>query len=235
MNTKNHIIPSDYHDYLYRFTYYLLSFVAPYIPRAVSPNQITMLAFFFAMLGNGFLFFIHTPAAYLYWVLFNLIWFLLDALDGMHARLSEQSSEYGAFLDHAMDNIYFLFMLTVFAAKFDLTHILYVYIIILRVTAALMVFTVQCHTKRLYLGKFSGGLEFLLFSSAMVLSYCFPHMNPMNWTNNTVAQHAISLLHMQQGVFMKIALLFYFIGVPFAIFQQFRFVKNVCDAAKMKC
>ncbi len=229
MHTKNHIIPSDYQDYLYRFTYYLLSFVAPYIPRTVSPNQITMLAFFFAMMGNTFLIFNHTPAAYLYWVLFNFIWFLLDALDGMHARLSGQSSEYGAFLDHAMDNIYFLFMLTAFAAKFDLTQILYIYIIILRVTAAIMVFTVQCHTKRLYLGKFSGGLEFLLLSGAMILTYYYPHANPIQWTNNAVMQEAMLFLSLQQGVFMKMALLCYFIGVPFAIAQQFSFVNKVLN------
>lgn len=235
MNAENKIIPSDYHDYLYRFTYYLLSFIAPYIPRSITPNQITMLAFFFAMVGNGFLVFNHTSVAYLYWTGFNLIWFLLDALDGMHARLSEQSSEYGAFLDHAMDNIYFLFMLTAFAVKFDLMHILYVYIIILRVTAALMVFTVQCHTKRLYLGKFSGGLEFLLFSGAMVLSYYFPHTNPMNWTSNIHIQNAIIWLNMQQGVFMKIALLFYFIGVPFAIAQQFSFVNSVLNQQGNTC
>lgn len=227
MNTKNQIIPSDYHDYLYRLTYFLLSFIAPYIPKSITPNQITMLAFGFAMAGNGLLFFIHTPAAYLYWVLFNLIWFLLDALDGMHARSSNQSSEYGAFLDHAMDNIYFLFMFTVFAAKFDLMHLLYIYIIILRVTAAVMVFTVQCHTRRLYLPKFSGGLEFLLFSAAMILSYYFPHANALHWTNNIVLQHVMGLLDLQQGVFMKLTLLVYFIGTPVALFQQFSFVHTV--------
>lgn len=224
--SKNQIIPSDYHDYIYRFTYFLLSFVAPSIPKSITPNQITVLAFVFAMIGNACLLFMHTPSAYLFWVLFNFIWFLLDALDGMHARLSGQSSEFGAFLDHAMDNIYFLFMLTVFAAKFDLTHLLYVYIIILRVTAAVMVFTVQCHTGRLYLSKFSGGLEFILFSTAMILSYCFPETNPMHWTANAFLQHVINLLDLQNGTFMKCALLFYFVGAPLAIVQQFLFVRS---------
>ena len=235
MSNKNQIIPSDYHDYIYRFTYFLLSFVAPYIPKSVTPNQITLLAFFFAMVGNACLFFIHTPIAYLYWVLFNLVSFLLDALDGMHARISGQSSEYGAFLDHAMDNIYFLFMLTVFAAKFDLTQILYIYIIILRVTAALMVFTVQCHTGRLYLSKFSGGLKFLLFSGAMVLSYAFPHANPLMWTQNAMFQNAVSFLNLQNGIFMKMALLCYFIGVPIAITQQFLFVNTVLKQERSAC
>lgn len=227
MATKNSVIPADYHDYVYRLTYYLLSFVAPYIPKTVSPNQITLMAFVSAMLGNILLYLIHTPAAYLYWVVFNLIWFLLDALDGMHARLSGQTSEYGAFLDHAMDNIYFLFMLTVFAAKFHLTNIFYIYIIVLRVTAAVMVFTVQCHTKRLYLSRFSGGLEFILFSAAMIFSYAFPQVNALTWSNHATYKEIALFLNLQQGVFMKLALLPYFIGVPIAIFQQFRFVNLV--------
>jgi len=178
MSNKN-IVPSGYHDYLYRLTYYLLSGIAPYIPARITPNQITLLSFLFAMTGTALLFLVHTPLAYLYWVTFNFAWFLLDALDGMHARLTNQASEYGAFLDHALDNIYFIFMLTVFAAKFDLMHLLYVYIIILRVTAATIVFIVQCHTKKLYLSRFSGGLEFLLLSSAMILSYAYPNINVM--------------------------------------------------------
>ena len=227
MNTKQKMIPTDYQDYLYRFTYFLLSYVAHYVPKSITPNQITLTAFGFAMLGNGLLYFIHTPQAYLYWVGCNLIWFLLDALDGMHARLSNQTSEYGAFLDHAMDNVYFLFMLTVFALKFDLTHILYVYIIILRVTAAVTVFTAQCHTKKLYLAKFSGGLEFVLLSLAMILSYLFPNGDLTHWVHHPLLQQVIILLDLQQGVFMKLALLIYFIGAPIAILQQFRFVHTV--------
>lgn len=227
MENKISVVPPDYNDYIYRFMYYILSPIAPLIPKRISPNQITIMAFFSAMIGTGLLYFIHTPIAYIYWVIFNFIWFVLDALDGMHARLTQQSSEFGAFLDHGLDNIYFLFMLTVFAAKFDLFHLLYIYIIILRVTAALMVFTVQAHTKRFYLSRFSGGLEFLLLSSVMILSYCYPTINPAQHTTNLFLLHCINILSLQQGIFMKCALFFYFIGVPVNIILQFRFVKKV--------
>lgn len=213
------VIPHDYHDYIYRFIYFLLKPLAPHIPKSVTPNQITVLGFVFAMMGNAALFFIHTNAAYLYWTLFNFLWFLTDALDGMHARLSNQSSEFGAFLDHALDNIYFLFMLTAFVARFDLMHLLYIYIVILRLTAAVTVFTVQCHTGRLYLSRFSGGLETVLFSTAMILSYYYP--------NASVTIPILSFLHLSSGVFMKCALLVYFIGVPLSVVQQFRFVQTI--------
>lgn len=221
------IIPPDYRDYMFRLTYYLLSGVAPHVPRRISPNQITLLAFLSAMTGTVLLLVVKTPAAYLYWVIFNLIWFLLDALDGMHARLSNQTSEYGAFLDHALDNIYFLFMFTAIAIKFSLLHILYLYIIILRITASLMVFTVQSHTKRFYLGRLTGGLEFILMTGAMLLTYFYPAANPLQWTTNSTALYVMNLLSLQHGVFMKLALIPYFIGVPINIVLQFRFVRRI--------
>lgn len=223
---ESSVIPSNYKDYIYRFTYYLLSPFAPFISKKISPNHITVSAFFCAMLGTGLLFFITTPTAYLDWIVFTLLWFILDALDGMHARLSGQSSEYGAFLDHALDNIYFIFMFTVFIYKFDLLHMLYVYIIILRITASLMVFTVQCHTKILYLDKFSGGTEFVLFSTVMLLSYFYPHFNLAAHIKNTLLLQYVTALHLQQHVFMKLTLLIYFIAVPINMVLQFQLVKR---------
>ena len=224
--SENNLAPPGYNDYIYRLTYYLMKPLAPYIPPSISPNSITVIAFLSAMTGTALLFFINTPVAYLYWILFNFIWFLLDALDGIHARYSNQTSEYGAFLDHSLDNIYFIFMLTVFVAKFHLMSLLYIYIIILRVTAALMIYLVQSHTGKTLLCKFTGGLEFLLFNAVMVLSYCYPHINPAQLTNNVFLLQAIHFLDLQQGMFMKLALLVYFFGAPLNMFFQFRFVKR---------
>ena len=228
MTSNKLIIPDEYQDYIYRFTYWSLSKVAPKIPKSISPNQITIAAFTSAMIGTILLFLIQSPVAYLYWIGFNLLWYILDALDGMHARLTNQSSEYGAFLDHALDDIYFLFMLTVFAIKFDLAHALYIYILLLRTTSAIMVFIVQTHTRQLYLGKFTAGLETPLFTLAMLLSFFYPHFNPLLHTTNPTLLYWINLLSLQSGMFMKLVLLVYFIGAPINMFLQFRFVKRHC-------
>src|SRR3990167_7235244 len=166
-------MPEDYKDIIYRLTYFLLGKVAHYIPRSVSPNQITIVAFVSAMIACALLYFISSPMAYLYWAIFNFIWYVLDALDGIHARLTRQTSEYGAFLDHVLDNIFFLIMFTVFTIKFDLSHPLYVLALMTRITAAVMVFIVQVHTGKLYLSKLSGGLELLLMTTVMLLFYFF--------------------------------------------------------------
>ena len=225
----NKIIPDEYQDYIYRFTYWVLAKIAPYIPRAITPNQITIAAFISAMIGTILLYIVQSPAAFLYWIGFNLLWYVLDALDGIHARLTQQSSEFGGFLDHALDDIYFLFMLTVFALKFDLLgHGLYIFILLLRTTAAIIVFIVQVHTKKLYLGKFSAGLELPLFTLVMILSYCFPNFNPLIHTDNQMLINWIHYLSLEKGMFMKLVLCIYLIGAPINMLLQFQFVKKHC-------
>ncbi|PIZ03639.1 MAG: hypothetical protein COY58_08285 [Gammaproteobacteria bacterium CG_4_10_14_0_8_um_filter_38_16] len=229
MKNKNSLVPTDYHDYIYRLFYYLLTPLVPYIPKKIKPNHITVLAFISAMIGTALLVFVKTPVAYLYWVIFNFGWFILDALDGMHARFTRQSSEYGAFLDHALDDIYFIFMLTAFVIKFDLAQVLYIYILMLRLTAALMVFLVQSHTGKLYLSRFSGGFDFLLLTAAVLLSYCYPYLNLAQHTHNLTALFWIDWFDLYQGVFMKLVLLIYFVGVPINIVMQFRFVSKMLN------
>lgn len=220
------LIPDDYKDFIYRITYLFLGKFAGYVPRSIRPNQITAVAFISAMLGAFLLVFVQSPAAFLYWTLFNFIWYLLDALDGIHARLTGQTSEYGAFLDHALDNIYFIFMFTAFAWRFDLGHVFYIYVLLARCTAALMVFAIQYHTKRFYLSRFSGGTEFLLFSLAMFLSYCYPNFNPAYHTSNTLWLYFIHVFSLQQGMFMKLVLMIYAVGAPVNFILQFRFAKK---------
>ena len=226
MTTENKIIPDDYNDWIYRITYRALSKVAPYIPRSVHPNTITYFSFASALLGCAILYFCHTPVAYLYWIVFNYAWFLLDALDGMHARLTNQTSEFGGFLDHFLDNIYFAILFPVLAVKFDLGYTIYIFAISLRITAALMVFLVQAHRRRVYLGAATGGLELILFTSVMLLSYFLPHFNPSMHTTSHHLLYLINILHLQSGFFMKVTWFVYIIGVPIHMIEQVRFVKQ---------
>ena len=225
---SNKVIPDDYKDPIYRITYFILGKVAHLVPPSIHPNSITVAAFVSAMIGCLLLCVVQSPAAFLYWTLFNFIWFVLDALDGIHARLTGQASEFGGFLDHALDNIFFVFMFTAFTLRFDLVHPFFIFIVILRVTAAVMTFTVQYHTKRLYLDRVSGGAELLLFSSAMILSYCFSGFDPVAYVTNATLLSLMETLNMREGFFMKMTLLVYLIGVPITFVNQFKFVRREC-------
>ncbi len=226
MAHEGSVMPDDYKDYVYRLTYFLLGKVAHFIPRSVKPNTITVMAFFSSIIACILLFVVPGPEAFILWTVFNFIWYILDALDGIHARLTHQTSEYGAYLDHFFDTAYFIFMLTAFAVRFDLTHTIYLFILFLRCTAATNVFLVQVHTGKLLLGRFSGGLELVLFSAAMILSYYFPHLNLVEHTQNSHALYWINTLDLTNNVFMKITLLFYLFGVPMTFWQQNQFVRR---------
>ncbi len=216
----------EYHDVIYRYTYYALQSVAPKIPTSIHPNQITWSAFVCSMLSCAFLYFIHTPAAYLYWIVFNTLWYLFDALDGMHARISKQKSEFGGFLDHFCDNIFFIFMFGVFVIKFDLLYAFYIFIILGRFTLCTVVFLVQNHTGKMYLQKFSGGGELVIMTTVMLLSYFYPHFNLVSEMNHSIWQRIAAWLHLDSGVFMKLALICYLIGMVPSFIQQYRFAKR---------
>lgn len=233
MSNKKAMIPESYKDYIYRLTYHLLAFIAPYIPRSIAPNQITVASFISALIACLFLYFVRSPAGYLFWAIFNFIWYILDALDGAHARLTGQSSEFGGFLDHFLDNVYFIFMFTVFVIRFDLLHPLYIFILLLRMSASTTVFLVQVHTGRLHLGRLSGGFELFLMTTVMILSYCFPYFNLSHYTNNPTIFYLIDLLNLHQGVFMKFILFIYAIGVPINFILQLNDVKNFNSHSNM--
>lgn len=219
--------PADeYNDVIYRYTYYALQSIAPRIPKSIHPNQITWTAFTCSMLSCVFLYFVQTPAAYLYWVLFNSLWYIFDALDGMHARITKQSSEFGGFLDHFLDNVFFTVMFTVFAIKFNLLHPFYVFIILARFTLCTVVFLVQNHTGKMYLSRFSGGGELLLMTTVMILSYCYPHFNLLQYIHNPTLLNIATWLNFDSGVFMKIVLIFYLIGMVPQYWIQYRFAQK---------
>lgn len=123
-------------------------------------------------------------------------------------------------------------MFIVFVIKFDLSHPFYILILLMRFTAVVSVFLVQIHTDRLYLNKFSGGSEMLLMTTVMVLSYFLPHFDLANYTTHSILLHIIDALRLHTGVFMKLVLLVYFIGVPMTFIYQVRFVKQQVKLAK---
>jgi phosphatidylglycerophosphate synthase len=224
-------MPDDeYNDVIYRYTYYALQGIAPRIPKSIHPNQITWTAFLCSSLSCILLYWVQTPAAYLWWVLFNSLWYIFDALDGMHARISGQKSEFGGFLDHFLDNVFFTIMFTVFVMKFDLMYPFYIFIILFRFTMCTVVFLVQNHTGKMYLTKFSGGGELLFMTTVMILSYCFPYFNLLPYIHNPTLLSIATWLHLDNGVFMKLILVCYIFGMTPNMVQQYRFArKELCS------
>lgn len=226
MSNDGVILPEEYKDLGWRLTYFLLGKVAHLVPRSIKPNQITATAFLSTLVASALLYFVKSPVGLLYWALFNFIWYLLDALDGIHARLTQQTSEFGAFLDHFLDVISFIFAFTVFALRFDLLHPLYLFVLLVRFTGATTTFLVQMHTEKLPIGKLTGSSEAVLMTAVMFSTYYFPHFALRHYTSNAALLHLMDVLSLNQGVFMKLVLLIYLVVLPINFVQQWRFVKK---------
>jgi len=74
------------------------------VRTAVTPNQVTFAAFFIG-LGGAFAFSRGTPAAFILGAVLTQISSVVDCADGMLARAKGQTSEFGAYLDLALDRI----------------------------------------------------------------------------------------------------------------------------------
>ena len=83
--------------------------IARGLGKAVSPDQISWFAFFFALLASGSMMmtrWVPTYTIWMYLILFSVFVSIngyLDGLDGVLARITKRASKRGDFLDHVLD------------------------------------------------------------------------------------------------------------------------------------
>ena len=109
-----------------------LQTLATRIPESLSPNQITLSAFFIRMLAALLIFVAFNPAVYLIAGLLLLIGELLDSLDGIHARIKNKCTPYGRFLDLSLDTIAVGIVLLVLLIRFELLQPIFVISMMMR-------------------------------------------------------------------------------------------------------
>ena len=97
------LLASGNRDFVDQMTYGTYFKLARWIPARVTPNQLTALSFFWALAASGTLAFWDRPAGFLTAALCLYLHSFFDALDGIHARRTGQTSALGHFLDHFMD------------------------------------------------------------------------------------------------------------------------------------
>ena len=86
----------------------LLETITGKIPLAISPNMLTGISFFLALVSAYFFWFSGTHHFFIYLFLagiFLLFSSLLDALDGALARIRGVESKWGDYLDHSLDRV----------------------------------------------------------------------------------------------------------------------------------
>jgi len=76
----------------------------------IKPNQLTGIAFLFALISLIFL----VIGNYVIFTTFAIINFIFDSIDGSYSRFLKISSIEGAFIDYFADHTYFFFVLIIF-------------------------------------------------------------------------------------------------------------------------
>lgn len=86
--------------------------LAKRIPLYISPNHITVLSFLFALTAGVFIYFAKYDDLFFLWAaLFLLLFTLADTLDGFLARIRDQLTKCGSFLDYTLDKLSYLALL----------------------------------------------------------------------------------------------------------------------------
>lgn len=130
-------------DLVDRLTYPLYGRIAVHIPRSVTPNAITIASFAVALAGVACLGFGRSPLSLVAAAGLLYLYTLLDSLDGIHARLTGQTSPIGHFLDHLFDTLVLSLLLFAVLVRFDLLSPLYVGLVLARLTLQAVGFLVE--------------------------------------------------------------------------------------------
>lgn len=86
--------------------------LAKKIPSYILPNHVTILSFLFILIAGTFIFFAKYEYFFFLWaVAFLLLFALADTLDGFLARIRNQLTKSGSFLDYTLDKLSYLFLL----------------------------------------------------------------------------------------------------------------------------
>jgi archaetidylinositol phosphate synthase len=157
------------HDLVDRLTYPWFEKLARYIPARVTPNSITAVGFCMMLVACFGLMAIRSPSGLIVFVVFSLISNALDALDGIHARATGQTSKFGDFLDHFFDQFSALLVSFGLLVRFDLFTPLYVGIVMSLMTINTLAFVYKSTAGYLYIGHVGPTTSLVLVCVAFVL------------------------------------------------------------------
>ncbi|MFI5142004.1 MAG: CDP-alcohol phosphatidyltransferase family protein [Bacteroidia bacterium] len=168
---KNKLTHTGNNDLIDNAFYPFLNKIAEYIPASITPNQLSVVGFIFALLNavtlitvkNNISLFIASFCLFIYWA--------FDCLDGIHARRTHQTSILGDFTDHFLDTLSTGLILFAILFHFNLMTPLYLASAILIMTQQTATFLCRCYTQTLYLAPF--GPSCLLFLTIFIYIITF--------------------------------------------------------------
>jgi phosphatidylglycerophosphate synthase len=211
-NRSKSKLASGNNDVIDKMLYPFIFQIAKYLPKSITPNQLTIMGSFFGLIAIFFMFFITNKIVLLLCSFFIFIWWLFDALDGIHARNTEQSSSFGGFLDHFFDTLIGAGFMFSYLVYFKIFTPLFVFIMLYRLAAQAIFFLTFAHTQSFDIPMLGSTVEVFLFITVLI-SYFF-------------YDGSISIFGFFQFTIPQLCLLGYLIAIPIGIWNLFYKVKR---------
>lgn len=193
--------------------YPLVNRIANFISPAISPNQLSFLGFTFGMMGAISLLIIPGNWSPIICSVFLFLWWILDALDGIHARRTGQSSPFGGFLDHFLDTILIVFLLFAIAIRFEMLTPFFLLLILFRLGAQSLFFLEQSFTHVLNIPTIGPSAETFVLIGTLI-AYSFFSVDFMLFTHIPLLAKYAQIIGIDKLNFVKIGALGYLIFLP---------------------
>lgn len=198
--------PSSNRDITDRLLYPILHRVVGLIPPSVHPNTITLAALACAFLAAGLLALWPSPVALPLCAVLLVAWIILDSFDGIHARNTGQSSNFGGFLDHFGDACGMFFLQVAIIVRFDIAEPVVFCALLFRQALAAWTYIIQVHAGKLYIPSLGWSFEIYAYASLIVAAFFLPDFR------------------FQFGPFPELglvgnALLIYYVAVPMTLLE----------------
>lgn len=181
---------------------WLVDPLLPYIPARVHPNTITHLGHIANLLGTALLLWVGASSGWTFVVaaICLQIYLWCDNADGSHARRTGQTSVYGEFLDHGLDQLNTAYIGYLTATALGAGPAWWVAISLMTPGAAVLTYWEQSVTGIFRLGLLNQVESLLLLSAALVAAGIFGtevfeavHLGPLSlrlalflWTTTTI-------------------------------------------------
>jgi phosphatidylglycerophosphate synthase len=148
--------------------------LARFVPRAVTPNQLTLAGLACTIVAAIALNVVHAPWICAVAAALVLGYEIFDSLDGKHARNTGQSSRFGAYLDTAIDGLAAGLLYTGLVGHFGLTSAIFLFAIAIRMGKACLVYASAAETGLRLNPEIGTTVENLAMVAVLLLSAAWP-------------------------------------------------------------
>jgi cytidyltransferase-like protein len=166
---KYTIVDNSISTYYLKSTWYTMQ---TYIPFWVAPNLITLCGLLSVIFGTiyCFAYYDKSPIRVTFVIILSIITYIfLDAIDGIHARKTKNTSPIGELLDHGCDSIVTILTSLMFCKFFCIVDMMLVWKFTIIPSLFFQLFHIQAYTKNIVFNKYDGPVEILCYFMILML------------------------------------------------------------------